>query len=96
MNRAVASALSRNRHLGGLVFGLLLGQVVALMAAREDASSLGFGVSTVFVAAGSASFVLFVLGQQGSGVSRPALWAQARVLATVIGVGLLASLHLLG
>jgi hypothetical protein len=55
---------------------------------------MGFGVSTVFVAASSASFVLFVLGRQGASMPRAVLWAQARVLAAVIGVGLLASLRL--
>lgn len=98
MNRAIASTVARNRHLTGLVFGALLGQIVALMAAREDASMMGFGMSTVFIAASSASFVLFVLGVQGpqQQKQRDALVRQAQGLVAVIGVGLLVSLGLPG
>lgn len=94
MNRAVPSALTRNRHLMALVLGLFLGQVVTLMAQREDASWAGFGISTVFIAAASASFVLFVLGraQTREPLPRPVLSRQAHGLAAVIGIGLLLSL----
>jgi dipeptide/tripeptide permease len=77
-----------------LMLGLFLGQIVALMAQRESAGWAGFGISTVLVAAASASFVLGVLGlqQQRQPVSAPMLTRQARGLAIVIGLGLLLSL----
>ncbi|MET0332993.1 MAG: hypothetical protein ABW190_01875 [Rhizobacter sp.] len=98
MNRAVPTSLTRLRHPMALVLGLLLGQIVALMAQREGANWQGFGISTVFVAAASASFVLYVLGQgqRRTPVSRPVLVRQAQTLAVVIGLGLLASLNLIG
>jgi hypothetical protein len=81
-----------------LALGLLLGQLVVLMAQRDGANWLGFGLSTVLVAAASASFVLFVLGhrQQHAPVPRAVLSRQAHMLAGAIGVGLLLSLKLLG
>jgi len=91
--RALASTLSRNRHLGGLLLGVFLGQVVALMAARDGANLMGFGVSTVFVASATASFVLFVLGQQPA--PRAVMVRQAQGLVAVTGLGLLGSLVLL-
>jgi hypothetical protein len=94
MNRAVPTALARNRHLMALVLGLFLGQVVTLMAQRDGASMAGFGVSTVFIAAASASFVLFVLGRRHARqpVPRAVLSRQAHALAASIGIGLLLSL----
>jgi hypothetical protein len=96
MNRAVPSALTRNRHLMALVLGLFLGQVVTLMAQREGATMAGFGVSTLFIAAASASFVLFVLGHGHARqpVPRAVLSRQAHGLAATIGIGLLLSLGL--
>ena len=76
-----------------LGLGLFLGQAVSLMAQRDEASSLGFAISTVFIAAASASFVLFVLGQQRGPMPRALLWQQGRGLAAVIGLGLLVSLR---
>jgi hypothetical protein len=76
-----------------LGLGLFLGQAISLMAQREEASSLGFAISTVFIAASSASFVLFVLSQQRSPAPRGELWRQCRGLAGVIGFGLLLSLR---
>lgn len=95
---AFTSALARHPHPMALMLGLFLGQVVALMAQRESASLATFGVSTLFIAAASASFVLGVLGlrQQRQPVPAPMLSRQARGLAIAIGVGLLMSLHLLG
>jgi hypothetical protein len=94
MRSALVSTLSRNRHLGALLLGLVLGQVVTLMAARDGANMLGFGVSTVFVASATASFVLFVLGQQGASLPRAVMVRQAQGLVAVTGLGLLASLLL--
>lgn len=96
MNRAVTTPLSRLRHPVALLLGLCLGQIVALMAQREGANWASFGISTVFLATASAAFVLFVLGQaqQRTPVSRPVLLRQARVLAGVIGAGVLLSLNL--
>jgi dipeptide/tripeptide permease len=77
-----------------LMLGLFLGQIVVLMAQRDSAGWAGFGLSTVLVAAASASFVLGVLGlrQQRKPVSAPVLSRDARGLAIVIGLGLLISL----
>jgi hypothetical protein len=93
-----ASALTRHPHPMALMLGLFLGQVVALMAQRDAAGWAGFGLSTVFIAAASAAFVTGVLGlrQQRKPVSAPMLTRQARGLAMAIGVGLVASLTLLG
>jgi hypothetical protein len=98
MKRAVPLSLTRHRHPMALVLGLFLGQLVALMAQREGANWMSFGLSTVFIVTASASFVLFVLGhaQQRTPVPRPVLSRQAHVLAGVIGLGLLLSLKLLG
>lgn len=95
MNRAVpSSALMRNRHPMSLVLGFFLGQAVLLMSQRDDVSWLAFGMSTLFVAAASASFVLFVLSQQrGAMPPRPVLSRQAHVMAGLIGLGLLLSLR---
>jgi hypothetical protein len=95
MNRSTSTPtfLSRSRHPMALGLGLLLGQAVALMAQRDGASSLGFGFSTVFIAAASASFVLFVLGMQRGPVPRALLWRQGRGLVAMIGAGLLLSLQ---
>jgi hypothetical protein len=95
MNRSTstASLLSRTRHLMALGLGLFLGQAVVLMAQRDASASLGFAISTVFVAASSASFVLFVLGQQRKPLPTAQLWRQGRGLVAVIGVGLLLSLQ---
>ncbi|MBX3623155.1 MAG: hypothetical protein KF891_24570 [Rhizobacter sp.] len=90
---APTSALMRNRHPMSLVLGLFLGQGVLLMAHRDDASWLTFGLSTVFVAAASAAFVLFVLSQQRLPVPRGLLSRQAHLMAGLIGVGLLLSLR---
>lgn len=99
MKRTVlASALTRHPHPMALMLGLFLGQVVALMAQREAAGWAGFGLSTLFVAAASASFVMAVLGlrQRRKPVPAPVLTGQARGLAIAIGLGLVASLLLLG
>lgn len=90
--------LTRHPQTMALMLGLLLGQVVALMAQRNAAGWAGFGISTVFVAAASAAFVMGVLGlrQQRQPVSAPMLTRQARGLAIAIGLGLLLSLNLLG
>lgn len=99
MKRTVfASALTRHPHPMALMLGLFLGQVVALMAQREAAGWAGFGLSTLFVAAASASFVMAVLGlrQARKPVPAPVLSGQARGLAIAIGLGLVASLQLLG
>lgn len=95
MSRTTAptSALMRHRHPMALVLGFFLGQAVVLMSHRDDASWLSFGISTVFVAAASAAFVLFVLSQQRLPVPRPLLSRQAHVMAGLIGVGLLLSLR---
>jgi hypothetical protein len=93
----LTSALTRHPHPIALMLGLFLGQIVAVMAQRDSAGWAGFGLSTLFVAAASASFVLGVLGlrQQRKPVSNPMLSRQARGLAIVIGLGLLLSLNLL-
>lgn len=99
MKRTVfAAALTRHPHPMALLLGLFLGQVVALMAQRNAAGWAGFGISTVLVVAASASFVMAVLGlrQERKPVPAPALGGQARGLAIVIGLGLVASLQLLG
>jgi len=92
-----ASFVSRARHAMALGFGLLLGQAVTLMAQREQLpATLGSAIATVFVAAASASFVLFVLGvgqQRRPPLPRAVLWQQGHVLAALIGVGLLLSLR---
>lgn len=95
---AFTSALARHPHPMALMLGLFLGQVVALMAQRESAGWSTFGISTVFIAAASAAFVLGVLGlrQQRQPVSPPMLSGQARGLAIAIGLGLLMSLNLVG
>lgn len=81
-----------------LMLGLFLGQIVALMAQRNAAGWAGFGISTVLVAAASASFVMGVLGlrQARQPVSPPMLSREARGLAIAIGLGLLLSLNLIG
>jgi hypothetical protein len=95
MNRgsSTPSFFTRTRPVMALGMGLLLGQAVSLMAQREGASALGFGISTVFIAAASASFVLFALGMQRGPVPRAMLWRQGRGLVALIGVGLLLSLR---
>jgi hypothetical protein len=95
MNRGSSTPhfFSRTRHLMAFGLGLLLGQAVTVMAQREGAASLGFAISTLFVAASSASFVLFMLGTQRGAVPRALLWRQGRGLAGVIGLGLLVSLR---
>ncbi|HEX3141671.1 MAG TPA: hypothetical protein VHQ87_16565 [Rhizobacter sp.] len=95
MNRGTSAPnfFARARYPMAFGLGLFLGQAVSLMAQREEASSLGFAISTVFIAASSASFVLFVLGQQGGAIPRAVLWRQGRGLAGVIGLGLLLSLR---
>lgn len=98
LSHTVVHTLTRHPEAMALMLGLLLGQVVALMAQRNAAGWAGFGISTVFVAAASAAFVMGVLGlrQQRQPVSAPMLTRQARGLAIVIGLGLLLSLNLLG
>lgn len=98
MNRAVSTALTRNRHLMALVFGALLGQIVLLMAQRPDANWQGFGISTVFIAAATAGFVCTVIGvsQHGAPLPRAVVSQQAHRLAGLIGAGLLASLAWMG
>jgi hypothetical protein len=95
---ALASALTRHAHPMALMLGLLLGQIVALMAQRNAAGWAGFGISTVLVAAASASFVMAVLGlrQERQPLPPPVLSRQARGLAIVIGLGLVLSLNLPG
>lgn len=95
---ALTHTFTRHPQPMALLLGLFLGQVVALMAQRNAAGWAGFGISTVFVAAASAAFVMGVLGlrQQRQPVSAPMLTRQARGLAIAIGLGLLFSLNLLG
>lgn len=95
---ALTHTLTRHPQSMALMLGLFLGQVVALMAQRDAAGWAGFGISTVFVAAASGAFVMGVLGlrQERHPVSTPMLVRQARGLAIAIGLGLLASLNLLG
>ena len=96
MNRGTSSApnfLMRARYPMALGLGLFLGQAVSLMAERQPTPTLGFAISTVFIAAASASFVLFVLGQQRAPAPRPVLWRKGRTLAGLIGLGLLLSLR---
>lgn len=92
---AFTSILTRHPHSVALMLGLFLGQVVALMAQRDSASWAGFGISTVFIAAASASFLFGMLGlrQQRQPVSAPMLSRQARGLAVAIGLGLVLSLN---
>lgn len=95
---ALTHTLTRHPQSMALMLGLFLGQVVALMAQRDAAGWAGFGISTVFVAAASAAFVMGVLGlrQARQPVPAPMLTRQARGLAIAIGLGLVASLQLLG
>jgi hypothetical protein len=96
MNRGTSPApnfLSRVRYPMALGLGLFLGQAVRLMAERQETPTLGFAISTVFIVASSASFVLFVLGSQRAPLPRPVLWQQGRSLAGVIGLGLVFSLQ---
>ncbi len=95
---AFTHTLTRHPQPVALMLGLLLGQVVALMAQRDAAGWAGFGISTVFVAAASAAFVMAVLGlrQERQPVSPPMLSRQARGLAIAIGLGLVASVNLIG
>lgn len=95
---ALTHTLTRHPQAMALMLGLLLGQVVALMAQRDAAGWAGFGISTVFVAAASAAYVLGVLGlrQARQPLPAPVLTRQARGLAMAIGLGLVASLHLFG
>lgn len=93
MNRSTTSSSFRTRYLTALGLGLFLGQAVALMAHHGESSWPGFGVATLFVASASASFVLFMLGQQRGPVPSALVSRQAHGLVGLIGVGLLLSLR---
>ncbi|MEO8151601.1 MAG: hypothetical protein ABI605_00925 [Rhizobacter sp.] len=93
MNRSTHTSSFRMRYLMALGLGLFLGQAVALMAHQGEGSWQGFGIATLFVASASASFVLFMLGQQRGAVPSTVLSRQAHSLAGVIGLGLLMSLR---
>ncbi len=92
MNLRPASFPLRPRHVLALSLGLLLGQAVTAMAQRGDNLSFGMGVAALFIGSASASFVLFVLGQQGP-VQKAVLKRQAQGLVALIGVGLLVSMR---
>ena len=87
-----APALLSKESLVALAAGLLMGQVVSGIAVHHDGSLLGLTLALVYVLAGSASLMMFLLSWPGRPVARKSPGVLHAWLL-VQGVGVLVSLQ---
>ncbi len=86
------TALAPRIQVIALALGLFLGQAVLVMAQQREGSLLGMAMALVFVAASSASFVLFMLSLRDR-LKQAAMAAEIYGLLGAIGIGLLVSMN---